>query len=46
MALYSPTGQKKRRALYSDMLDGEAEKSGSDHSDDEYEGMCQYSQYI
>ncbi|XP_063691634.1 claspin-like isoform X2 [Bolinopsis microptera] len=28
---------KKRRALYSDLLDNEAEKSGSDHSDDENE---------
>ena len=32
------TTGKKRRALYSDLLDNEAEKSGSDHSDDENEG--------
>ena len=30
---------KKRRALYSDLLDNEAEKSGSDHSEDENEGI-------
>ncbi|KAL5272041.1 hypothetical protein ACHWQZ_G000297 [Mnemiopsis leidyi] len=34
---------KKRRALYSDLLDDEAEKSGSDHSEDENEdGFDEY----